>query len=221
MKTAGSHSFRWNLRYPGYTDFDGRIFWAAGNIGPVAIPGQYQVRLTVDGESQTQSFEIGLDPRMETVTIAQLRERFELALRIRDRVTEANEAVIEIRRINGDVDDRLEQTDDNAIHNQGGVVKANLGEVEEEIYQVRNRSGQDPLNYPIKLNNKLASLMGTVERGEAAPTEQSYQVFESLSGSLQIELIRMNTIIDQDLRRLNELLSEAGLDPIEIKDLIG
>ena len=221
MKTAGSHSFRWNMRYPGYTDFDGRIFWAAGNIGPVAIPGEYQVRLTVDGESQTQSFEIGIDPRMETVTIAQLRERFELALRIRDRVTVANEAVIEIRRIKGDVDDRLEQTDDNAIHNQGGVVKTNLGGVEEEIYQVRNRSGQDPLNYPIKLNNKLASLMGMVERGEAAPTEQSYQVFESLSGSLQTELIRMNAIIDQDLRRLNELLSEAGLDPIEIKDLIG
>ena len=101
------------------------------------------------------------------------------------------------------------------------MVKANLGEVEEEIYQVRNRSGQDPLNYPIKLNNKLASLMGIVERGEAAPTEQSYQVFESLSESLQTELIRMNTIIDQDPRRLNELLSEAGLDPIEIKDLIG
>ena len=221
LKTAGSHSFRWNLRYPGYTDFDGRIFWAAGNIGPVAIPGQYEVRLTVDGESQTQSFDIGIDPRMETVTIAQLRERFELALRIRDRVTAANEAVIEIRRIKGDVDDRLEQTDDNAIHDQGGLVNANLSGVEEEIYQVRNQSGQDPLNYPIKLNNKLASLMGLVERGEAAPTEQSYQVFESLSATLQTELIRMNTIIDQDLRRLNELLSEAGLDPIEIKDLIG
>ena len=158
---------------------------------------------------------------METVTIAQLRERFELALRIRDRVTAANEAVIEIRRIKGDVDDRLEQTDDNAIHDQGGLVNANLSGVEEEIYQVRNQSGQDPLNYPIKLNNKLASLMGLVERGEAAPTEQSYQVFESLSATLQTELIRMNTIIDQDLRRLNELLSEAGLDPIEIKDLIG
>ena len=221
LKTAGSHSFRWNLRYPGYTDFDGRIFWAAGNIGPVAIPGQYEVRLTVDGESQTQSFDIGIDPRMETVTIAQLRERFELALRIRDRVSAANEAVIEIRRIKGDVDDRLEQTDDNAIHDQGGLVNANLSGVEEEIYQVRNQSGQDPLNYPIKLNNKLASLMGVVERGEAAPTEQSFQVFESLSGMLQTELIRMNTIIDQDLRRLNELLSEAGLDPIEIKDLIG
>ena len=219
---AGSHFFGWNLRFPGYTDFEGRIFWGAGdNTGPRAIPGQYQVRLTVDGQTQTQDFEIGLDPRMEHVTVAQLRERFELALRIRDGVTQANEAVVEIRRIKGDVDDRLGQTDDRGVHDQGGLVNINLSTVEQEIYQVQNRSGQDPLNFPIKLNNKLAALMSTVERGESAPTDQSYQVFEHLSGLLQTELIRMNTIIEQDLRRLNQLLQEAGLDPIEIKELIG
>ena len=219
--SAGSNSFLWNLRYPGYTDFDGRIFWAAGNNGPMAIPGSYQVRLTADGETQTQSFEIKIDPRMEHVTVAQLRERFEFALRIRDRVSQANDAVIEIRRIKGDVDDRLEQTDNQRIHEQGGKVESNLSAVESEIYQVRNESRQDPLNFPIKLNNKLAALMGVVERGETAPTAQSFRVFDHLSELLQTELIRMNTIIEQDLRRLNELLQEEGLDPIEIKELIG
>ncbi|MCZ6917491.1 MAG: glycosyl hydrolase [Gemmatimonadetes bacterium] len=219
--TAGSHSFRWNLRYPGYTDFDGRIFWAAGDQGPRAIPGQYQVRLTVAGESQTQDFEVKLDPRMEHVTVAELRERFEFALRIRDRVSQANEAVIEIRRIKGDVDDRLGQTQDEQIHDQGGLVTDNLSLVESEIYQVRNESNQDPLNFPIKLNNKLAALMGTVDRGESGPTTQAYQVFDRLSGLLQTELIRMNEIIEQDLRRLNQLLQEEGLDPIEIEELIG
>ncbi len=219
--SAGSSTFFWSLRYPGYTDFDGRIFWAAGNDGPMAIPGSYQVRLTADGETQTQDFEIKIDPRMEHVTVAQLRERFEFALRIRDRVTQANEAVIEIRRIKGDVDDRLEQTDNQRIHEQGGKVEANLSAVESEIYQVRNQSRQDPLNFPIKLNNKLAALMGVVERGETAPTAQSFRVFDHLSELLQTELIRMNTIIEQDLRRLNELLQEEGLDPIEIKELIG
>ena len=158
---------------------------------------------------------------MEHVTIAQLRERFEFALRIRDRVSQANDAVIEIRRIKGDVDDRLEHTDDRDIHEQGSLVNSNLGAVEAEIYQVRNESRQDPLNFPIKLNNKLAALMGVVERGETAPTKQSYQVFDQLSDLLQTELIRMNTIIEQDLRRLNQLLQEEGLDPIEIEELIG
>jgi hypothetical protein len=220
--SAGSHMFRWTMRYPGYTDFDGRIFWAAGNVGPLALPDRYQVRLSAGDVTQTQDFEIKLDSRLESVTIAQLRERFQLALSIRDRVSEANEAVVKIRGINGEVDDRLDKTDDRAIHQQGTTVKDKLSGVEQEIYQVRNESRQDPLNFPIKLNNKLAALMFVVESGETEPTDQSEQVFEHLSGLLQTELIRMNTIIQQDLARLNELLRGANLDPIVVdEELIG
>ncbi|MFC1639984.1 glycosyl hydrolase [Gemmatimonadota bacterium] len=214
-RAAGSNSFSWNMRYPGYTDFDGRIFWAAGNFGPAAVPGTYQVRLTADGVTQTQEFEIKLDPRLERVTIADLQARFDLALSIRDRVSEANQAVLDIRSIKGDVDDRIGQTSDSDIHSQGAVVKDGLSEVEQEIYQVRNRSGQDPLNFPIKLNNKLAALLGVVESGENRPTDQSGAVFDHLSNLLQTELIRMNVIIEQDLQRLNELLREANLEPIQ------
>jgi len=214
-REAGSNTFRWNLRYPGYTDFDGRIFWAAGNFGPMAIPGTYQVRLTADGVTQTQDFEIKLDPRIEHVTVADLKARFDLALQIRDRVSEANQAVIDIRGIKTEVDDRLTKTSDRGIHTQGTTVNDKLSAVEQEIYQVKNQSNQDPLNFPIKLNNKLAALMGVVEEGESAPTDQSYAVFDHLSGLLQTELIRLNTIIEQDLQRLNQLLREANLDPIQ------
>jgi photosystem II stability/assembly factor-like uncharacterized protein len=212
---AGSNTFRWNLRYPGYTDFDGRIFWAAGNFGPMAIPGDYRVRLTADGVTQTRDFTIQLDPRLEAVTLADLQDRFDLALQIRDRVSEANQAVLDIRYIKGEVDGRLEQTSDTDIQEQGTLVKDNLSAVEQEIYQVKNQSNQDPLNFPIKLNNKLAALMGVVESGENRPTDQSSQVFDHLSGMLQTELIRLNTIINQDLQRLNELLRQANLDPIQ------
>jgi photosystem II stability/assembly factor-like uncharacterized protein len=214
-RRAGSNSFRWNLRYPGYTDFEGRIFWAAGNFGPMVVPGIYRARLTADGVTQTQDFEVKLDPRLEAVTLADLQARFDLALQIRDRVSEANQAVIDIRHIKGEVDDRLGQTSDAAIQREGATVKDGLSAVEQEIYQVRNQSNQDPLNFPIKLNNKLAALMGVVESGEARPTDQSYQVFDHLSELLQTELIRLNTIIEQDLQRLNQLLREANLDPIQ------
>jgi photosystem II stability/assembly factor-like uncharacterized protein len=214
-RRPGSNSFRWNLRYPGYTDFEGRIFWAAGNFGPMAVPGTYRVRLTADGVTQTREFDVKLDPRLEQVTLTDLQARFDLALQIRDRVSEANQAVIDIRHMKGEVDDRLGQTNDEEIQQQGATVKGNLSAVEEEIYQVRNQSNQDPLNFPIKLNNKLAALMGVVESGEARPTDQSYQVFDHLSDLLQTELIRLNTIIDQDLQRLNEMLREANLDPIQ------
>ncbi len=179
--TAGSHTFNWNMRYPGYTDFDGRIFWAAGNFGPRVLPGEYQVKMTVDSMTFTQDFQIRLDPRLETVTLAQLRERFDLAMRVRDRVTDANQAVLDIREIKTEVDDRLEQTDDEDIEEQGETVKTKLSDVEQEIYQVRNQSGQDPLNFPIKLNNKLAALVGQVEGGEYEPTDPQRQVFEHLS----------------------------------------
>ncbi len=155
------------------------------------------------------------------MTLAQLRERFNLAMQIRDRVSDANEAVVEIRRLKGEVDDRLDQTDDRPIEEQGVVVKTRLSDVEGEIYQVRNESSQDPLNFPIKLNNKIAALMNGVEGGETDPTDAQEQVFDYLSEALQVELIRLNTIIQQDLRRLNELLREAGMDEIAVEELIG
>ncbi len=218
---AGSHRFTWDLRYPGFTDFDGRIFWSARNSGPMAVPGAYSVRLDVDGETRSEEFRVTLDSRLEgAVTLAELAERFELAMRVRDRVTAANEAVVKIRNVKSQVDDRLEASDHGELHSRGESVKERLSGVEGEIYQVRNRSNQDPLNFPIKLNNKLASLLGTVESAEAAPTRQAYEVFEHLSRLLDAELEQMTLIFQQDLAQLNELLRSLGMDPIDTENLI-
>jgi photosystem II stability/assembly factor-like uncharacterized protein len=219
---AGSNRFQWNLRHPGYTDFEGRIFWAAGNQGPQALPGRYTVRLTVDGRTLEQEFEIKMNPRAaaEGVTLAELRERFDFSVQIRDRVTEANEAVIRIRRIKEQIAERREASDDQRLAALGGEVDGKLSGVEGEIYQVRNRSNQDPLNFPIKLNNKLAALMGVVEGAESRPTDQSYQVFDKLTTELEAELGRLRTILDQDVGRLNALLRELGMDPVELENLI-
>ncbi len=219
--TGGSHSFRWDMRYPAWTDFEGRIMWAARPTGPVAVPGTYTVRMTVDGGTPlTRDFDIGINPNLEGVTLADLRERFELAIEIRDRVTEANEAVIKVRDIAGQIDERLEETDDEEIGTQAAVVDENLGVVEAEIYQVKNQSNQDPLNYPIKLNNKLAALLGVVEGSESRPTDQSYDVFQRLSALLDEQISQMDIVILRDLGRLNELLIREGLEPIEDRRLV-
>ena len=217
---AGAHTFLWDLRYPGYVDFEGMIFWSGSNQGPVVLPGAYTVRLTAGGETLERPFEVKLDPRSEPVTIAQLQAQLDLALEIRDKVTVANQAVIDIRQIKTEVDDRQSLTDNAEIQTQGDLVKDRLGEVESEIYQVKNESRQDPLNFPIKINNKLAALLNGVSRSDFPPTDQSRQVFERLDGLLQEEMVRLQLIIDQDLARLNELLREEGLDPIMIRRLI-
>ena len=217
---AGAHTFLWDLRYPGYVDFEGMIFWSGANQGPIVLPGSYSVRLTAGGETIERPFDVRLDPRSEPVTMAQLQAQLDLALEIRDKVTEANQAVIDIRSIKGEVDDRQSRTSNAEIQEQGDLVKEKLGGVESEIYQVRNESRQDPLNFPIKINNKLAALMNGVSRSDFPPTDQSRQVFERLDGLLQEEMVRLRLIIDQDLARLNELLREEGLDPIMIRRLI-
>jgi hypothetical protein len=221
-KSEGSNRFRWNMRLDGWVDFEGRIFWAAGNRGPALVPGRYQVRLTVDGETQTRDFEIKMNPRASAagITLADLQERFDFTVRIRDRVTEAHEAVLRIRSIKGQIDERLEESDNSELASLGATVNERLDGVEGEIYQVRNRSNQDPLNYPIKLNNKIAALQNLVQGPESRPTDQSYQVFEVLSSALELELEQMTLIIQQDLARLNELLRELGLEPIDTGRLI-
>jgi hypothetical protein len=212
---AGLNRFTWDLRYPGFTTFDGMIMWAAGNRGPVALPGDYAVRLTVDGTTRTTPLRIGIDPRLEgQVAHEDLVARFELAQQVIGRVNDANEAVIMVRDVTGQVDDRLERTDDARIEELGARVKGRMADVEGRIYQVRNQSRQDPLNYPIMLNNKLAALLGIIERGEYRPTDQSYEVFEMLSGRLTTELDALNAIIGTDLAELNRLLQQNGLPVI-------
>ena len=217
----GSHTFRWDLRYPAWTDFEGRIMWAARPVGPTAVPGTYTVRMTVDdGAPLTRDFEVRINPNLAGVTVADLRERFELAIEIRDRVSEANEAVIKARDIKGQVDARLEEIDHDEVEAQAVVVKDNLSVVEAEIYQVKNQSNQDPLNYPIRINNKLAALLGLVEGSESRPTDQSYVVFRRLADLLDEQMKEMGIVILRDVGRLNELLIREGLEPIRETRLV-
>ena len=152
--------------------------------------------------------------------MADLQERFDFATRIRDRVTDANEAVLRIRSIESQIGDRLEESDNAELQSLAGTVTERLNDVEGEIYQVQNQSNQDPLNYPIKLNNKIAALLNQVEGAESQPTDQSYEVFDVLSEQLSTETDQMELVIQQDIARLNELLRELGLDPIDTERLI-
>jgi hypothetical protein len=213
----GMNRFRWNMRLEGYTDFEGRIFWAAGNIGPAFVPGEYKVRLVVDDEVVgTTSFDIGLDPRIEGVTRDDLQARFDLAVKIRDRVSDANQAVIGIRELKAQIDERLEASDDPALRGEAEAFVDAISAVEGEIYQVRNRSNQDPLNFPIKLNNKLAALLGTVEGSENRPTDQSYAVFEYLEGLLVAQFEELHRLLEEDMGSLNQRLVALGLEPLEV-----
>jgi photosystem II stability/assembly factor-like uncharacterized protein len=212
---AGMNRFSWNLRYPGPTSFPGMILWAADTAtGPRVVPGTYTVRLTADGRVVRQSFAVRMDPRVRGVTQADLQRRFDFAMQIRNRASEANDAVLLIRGVRQQVQDRRERTQDAEVRTAADSLLARMAVIEERLYQVRNQSNQDPLNYPIRLNNKLAALMSHVEDAESAPTEQSYQVFQELSGQLDRELAALNGLWTGDLDAFNRLLRSKRLPPV-------
>jgi len=216
-RAVGLNRFVWDLRYPGATTFDGMIIWSGRpQAGPMAPPGRYQVRLTAGSFTATQTFDVRKDPRLSGVTDEDLHEQFRLASEIRDKTSLANETVIQIRDIKKQVNDRVQQTNDRGVHTAADAFLQKISAVEEELYQVRNRSGQDPLNFPIKLNNRLASLRRSVETGDAKPTDAAHTVLEELSTELAGHLGRLDTILIEDLRDLNRRLQRANLDPIQI-----
>jgi photosystem II stability/assembly factor-like uncharacterized protein len=216
---AGLNQFSWNLRYPDAVRFENMIMWAGNTNGPIAPPGTYRVRMTVEGEAQphVQSFAVRKDPRSEA-TLADLQEQFRFLTQIRDRVSDANNAVRTVRNVRGQVADRTKQIAGKAqeaeFKQASAALMAELSAPEEAIYQVRNQSSQDPLNYPIKLNNKIAALTGVVASTEAKPTKQSYTVFNTLSGALEVELQKVKRSLDTTLPRVNALLRAAGLPAI-------
>ncbi len=210
---AGFNRVAWNLEYQGPTTFPGMVLWGASTSGPMALPGTYEVRLTVDGQSQVQPLVVRKYP-WHPVSDADLKEQFDLALQIRDKVSEANNAVIQIRKIREQVKDRLSKSQDAQLKASGDRLTKNLGAIEEEIYQVRNQSNQDPLNFPIKINNRLASLLGVVTRGEGKPIAAAYPIFKDLSAELKVQTDRLQQVLASDLAAFNTEAKRAGLEVI-------
>jgi photosystem II stability/assembly factor-like uncharacterized protein len=213
---AGLNMFAWNLRYPDASVFENMILWAGGTSGPVVLPGSYSVRLNVGGQRYTQPLVVVKDPRV-TATTADLRVQFDLLMQIRDKTSQANDAVRTIRNIEAQLGDRRKRmTGDRsaAFSSAASALATKLSAVEGEIYQVRNQSSQDPLNYPIKLNNKIAALSGVVGGTAARPTSQAYTVFNDLSSQLDRQLEDMRGLLLLLLPPINEQLKAAGLPPI-------
>jgi photosystem II stability/assembly factor-like uncharacterized protein len=210
---AGLNRFVWDGRYPGAVDFPCLIMWGARTqSGPKAPPGRYQVRVTANGATETKSFRIERDPRLKKSTDADLVEQFRLASQIRDKENDANRAVIRIRAIRAAVDDRVAKAA--ALGGAGSALKTKLSAIEDEIYQGRSRSGQDLLNFPIRLNNRIAALRRSVESGEAKPTAGSHTVFAELSAELAKQLTALEAVAAGELAAFNKLLTARRLDPI-------
>ena len=211
------NSFVWNMRYDNAEGFDGLIMWAAGLTGPKAYPGTYYVKLNVGESSMIESFNILKDERSLSSN-EDLKEQFDFLIGIRDKVTEIHKSIKQIRStrdqlnsLNGKLDDSHE-----SISNSIKDIIKRITKIEENLYQTKNRSGQDPLNFPIRLNNKLAHLSSVAGRGNFKPTDQMYGVRDELVKLIDVELQKWNEIKDSELDKINAMILENNIQLISI-----
>lgn len=216
----GGGRFVWNMRHPGYKTFPGMVYYGSPNLGPKAVPGKYKVRLTVGGQSQEQEFEILKDPRVLT-TQEELQAQFDFLVKVRDKVSEANQGVLDLRKIKEDLASLKTRigTDPQFKELSDAVKKFDdaLTGHENNIHETRNRSVQDPLNYGIKMNNQLAHLMVEQAQGDFPPTKQGEEVRQMLSRKIDEELGRLKATINQNVDRINQMAKEKGIEVISVQ----
>jgi hypothetical protein len=213
--TAGLNRFVWDLRAPGAEDFPGIVLWAARLVGPRVLPGAYRVRLSVNGRMvDSAGFQVVPDPRFAGVPRTALQAQHDLAERVVQRTTDANRGVLLVRGIRRQIDERLTHTQDAAIRAAAQGIEARLAAIEDSLYNPRLQSSQDPLNFPIRLNNKMAALLGVIESAERAPTRQSYEAVDDLSRRIDVQLHALQSVVATDLPRLNALLRAASLPEV-------
>ncbi|HVH88414.1 MAG TPA: hypothetical protein VM912_16965 [Terriglobales bacterium] len=214
---AGLNRFVWNLRYEDSTKVPGAILWGGSNNGPVAVPGSYQVRLTVRGKSYTQPVEIKEDPRLK-VDQADLQKQFDLLLQIRDEVSKVDEAINQMNSVKRQIDDldkRLPKDDHGkAVRDAAKDLTQKIDPIQDALIQSKAKSSQDVLNFPIRLNNELVALAGSISTADAAPTDQSYQVFSMLKQRSDEQVAKWEEMVKTDLANFNQLVRQQEVPAI-------
>ncbi len=217
---AGMNQFAWDLSYPDAEGFDGLIMWAGNLSGPLAVPGPYAARLVAGQDSMTVPFEILIDPRLSS-SVADLQARHDYIAESNDVLSETHRAIKRIRSVREQVNGVTERTKEMAGSDQleeaSKALLDKMKTIEETLYQTKNQSRQDPLNYPIRLNNKLAAVKGTVQRGEYPPTDQQIDVKDELIDSINIELQKLQELLDNEIPSLNQMAKDLNLPAIYLK----
>ncbi|MBI3406558.1 MAG: glycosyl hydrolase [Acidobacteria bacterium] len=217
---AGLQSVVWNQRYDNATSVPGAVLWGGSTQGPLAVPGKYIAKLTVAGKSQSVPFEIRLDPRV-TTTQADMQMQFDLLWKIREQVNLAHGAVNDIRELRtqfATLRKRIPEGDKGKdLRAAFDALEKKMAPIEEAIIQVKSKSSQDALNYPIGINNKLVALASVVESADSAPTQQSYDVFESLKSRLTPSIEKWKEILSKDVAALNDMIRKSEITPLAVK----
>lgn len=207
---AGMNRFLWNLRYADAENFPGMILWGS-LTGPKAPPGTYQVRIKHGDVEQNSTFEVKPDPR-SSAKPEDYQAQFAFLIGVRDKLTATHQSIKQLRDVReqiASVGKRVKEVPDSSeIIELGKVIEKKLTSIEETLYQTKAKSSQDVLNFPIRLNNKLAALGGNVGSGDNRPTDSALEMRDELVKQIDAELEALKKVLGEDVKRFNELLSQ-------------
>jgi photosystem II stability/assembly factor-like uncharacterized protein len=223
----GGNKFVWNMTYDGAERLPGMILWWASLQGPRAIPGTYKVSLSIEDSvtssvvEMSQPFTILADPRAES-TLADMQKQFDFIKDVNKTMDDAHKSIKKIRAVNKQLSAFQKQYKDDDIVKElvekAKTLEEQLSNIEKELYQTKNRSGQDPLNFPIKLTNKLGHLNSLVSMGDFPPTEQDIAVKNELSGKIKTQLDAFNIILNDEVKAFNAAFNSKQLNYLFIED---
>lgn len=215
---AGGQTINWNLEYPDGVKVPEMILWWAGAGGPMAMPGEYVVTLSHGEVSQSQEFVVKADPRV-TASEADMAAQFTFMKEVQDKASEAHQSIIDLRGVREQIktfQSRLPEDANPALKEAGKTIIDELTKVEEALYQTKNRSNQDPLNYPIRLTNKLAHLNSLTGIGTYKPTAAAYAVKAEIEGQIDAELAKYQTVLADKVPAYNKMILAEGVKVIAV-----
>lgn len=211
--------FAWNLRYEGPHDLPGEVGAEFRNRGPIALPGNYQVRLTANGKGLTASLELKLDQRVN-VSIADLQKQFDLEMKVRDQLSQLHETVHAIRDTRTQLHGLSKRLGDDPRYKAVFTASENLDKkmtpVEEQLLQVKAKSSEATLNYPVLIDEQLHGLAFLVGLADAAPTQQETAVFDDLNRQATPLIAQWKQIMSTDVVALNEMMQKENVPAIYV-----
>ena len=223
----GANSFVWNMKYDGSKKLVGMILWWVNLDGPKAVPGEYQVMLKVEDSTKTNTFEttktfnILPDPRAES-SISDMQKQFDFVSDVNETVDKAHKSIKNIRAINKQLKAFQTQYKENKavkeLLEKAKILENQLSDIEKALYQTKNRSPQDPLNFPIKLTNKIGHLNALVSLDDFAPTAQDIAVKNELTQKINDQLDAFNNLLSNEVKAFNKAFNEKGLSFLFVKD---
>lgn len=222
----GLNKVVWDMTYPEAYKFDGMVTWAGTGGKVLACPGNYKVRLISGMDTLSTGFELLKVPYWDA-TDADLKARTDFLLACRNKLTETNKSITNIRDIRYQLNTvskrmdaaTIDSTERIKIEDEKRAIEKKLAVIEETLYQTRTRAVQDVLNFPIKLNDKLADLMNNVSQGNTAPSQQAKDFYNEIATQIDLQLHAFNNLIKNDIKQFNTHVNAAQVPAVQLQPI--